>query len=209
MTQEKRGHNEIKLCVSGAAETSHCGGNAFERGKELGMEIARQGAVLLTGATTGFPMWSAIGAREAGGLSFGFSPASSEKEHVEFYHLPVDFMDVIIYTGFGYPGRDLILTRSADAVLFGCGRIGTIHEFTIAFEDEKPIGILQGEWETDRVIKTILDNAHRGGEDRIVFDSDPKALVERVMEKVHHDQVHRSQQYLKKGDAAAEAGIVG
>ena len=118
-------------------------------------------------------------------------------------------MDVIIYTGFGYPGRDLILTRSSDAVLFGCGRIGTIHEFTIAFEDEKPIGILQGEWETDRVIKTILDNAHRGGEDRIVFDSDPKALVERVMEKVRHDQIHRSQQYLKKGDAAAEAGIVG
>ncbi len=194
--------NKIKLCVSGAAETAFCGGDAFEKGKLLGSEIARQGAVLLTGATTGFPMWSAMGAMEANGFSFGFSPASSEKEHVENYKLPTDFMDVIIYTGFGYPGRDLILTRSSDAVLFGCGRIGTIHEFTIAFEDEKPIGILESQWKTDVVIKTILENAHRGGEERIVFESDPKVLVEKVIELVRKDQMHRDQLYTKKGDVA-------
>jgi len=207
--KEGRGHNQIKICVSGAAETAHCGETAFDKGKRLGEEVARQGAVLLTGATTGFTMWSAIGARDAGGFSFGFSPASSEKEHVELYHLPTDFMDVIIYTGFGYPGRDLILTRSADAILFGCGRIGTIHEFTIAFEDEKPIGILEAEWETDEVIKTILKNAHRGGEDRIVFDSDPKALVERVLEKVRHDQVHRSEDYLRQNQTPGKSALEG
>ena len=194
----RREQNQIKLCVSGAAETAYCGVNAFEKGKALGREIALQGCILTTGATTGFPMWSAIGAKEAGGFSLGFSPGSSEKEHVEVYNLPTDFMDVIVYTGFGYPGRDLILTRSADAVLFGCGRIGTIHEFTIAFEDEKPIGILQAEWQTDKVIKTILENAHRGGEDRIVFDSDPHELVRKVIEKVEHDRVHRASKYLKK-----------
>jgi len=191
-----RKHNQIKLCVSGAAETGHCGIDAFDKGKSLGREIIKQGAVLVTGATTGFPMWAAIGAKEMNGFSLGFSPAASEKEHIEVYNLPVDFMDVIVYTGFGFPGRDLILTRSADAVLFGCGRIGTIHEFTIAFEEEKPIGILEAQWDTDEVIKLILGNAHRGGEDRIVFDTDPKALVERVMEKVEHDRVHRAQMYL-------------
>lgn len=98
-------------------------------------------------------------------------------------------MDVIVYTGFGYPGRDLILTRSSDAIFFGCGRIGTIHEFTIAFEDKKPIGILEAEWETDEVIRTILAKAHRPN-DRIVFDTDPKALVERVIELVKKDKIH-------------------
>ncbi|MDE2213272.1 MAG: hypothetical protein KGJ34_01950 [Patescibacteria group bacterium] len=195
-----REHNQIKLCVSGAAETAYCGINAFEKGKALGREIVRQGAIIVTGATTGFPMWSAIGAKEMDGLSIGFSPGSSEREHIEVYNLPVDFMDVIIYTGFGYPGRDLILTRSSDAVLFGCGRMGTIHEFTIAFEDEKPVGILEDVGSTDKVIKMILDNAHRGGKDRIIFDSDPKALVERVLELVERDQVHRAQAYLKKAE---------
>ena len=197
-----REHNQIKICVSGAAETAHCGINAFDLGKAIGREIVNQGAVITTGATTGFPMWAAIGAKEADGFSIGFSPAASEKEHIEVYNLPVDFMDVIVYTGFGYSGRDLILTRSADAVIFGCGRIGTIHEFTISFEDEKPIGILEGEWKTDEVIKTILKNAHRGGEDRIVFDSDPRALIERVLQKVNTDKAHRASKYLFHDDYA-------
>lgn len=200
----KREHNHIKICVSGAAETGHCGLNAFDKGKALGREIARRGAILTTGATTGFPMWSAIGAKEVGGFSLGFSPGSSEREHVEVYNLPTDYMDVIVYTGFGFPGRDLILTRSADAVLFGCGRIGTIHEFTIAFEDEKPVGILEAEWETDEVIKEILKNAHRGAKN-VVFDPDPKALVERVIEMVERDKVHRAGLYLTKAERAAAA----
>ncbi len=78
----------------------------MERAKELGREIARQGAVLVTGATTGFPMWAAMGAKEVGGISIGFSPASTEREHIEAYKLPLDYMDLIVYTGFGYPGRD-------------------------------------------------------------------------------------------------------
>ncbi len=36
-----------------------------------------------------------------------------------------------------FSGRDLLFVRSCDALLIGCGRIGTIHEFTIAFEDGK------------------------------------------------------------------------
>ena len=194
-----REHNQIKLCISGAAETGHCGVSAFDKGKALGREVAKHGAILVTGATTGFPMWGAMGAKEMDGFSLGFSPASSEKEHIEIYNLPVDFMDVIVYTGFGFPGRDLILTRSADAVLFGCGRIGTFHEFTIAFEDEKPIGILEGSWDdTDKIIKLMLENAHRGGEDRVIFDTDPKALVERIIEKVQNDKIHRAGVYLFK-----------
>ncbi len=184
-------HLQIKLGVSGAAETGHCGPDAYDKGVELGRQIARAGATVVTGATTGFPLWAAMGAKEAGGLSVGLSPANSEKEHIEMYNLPVEYMDLIVYTGFGFPGRDLIFTRSCDAMLFGCGRIGTIHEFTIAFEDKKPIGIYQGGWETDEVIKDILKNGHRPN-DKIVFDSDPKALVERVIEMVKQDRINRA-----------------
>ncbi len=177
---EKHGHEQIKICVSGAAETGHCGLNALDLAKELGREIVRQGAIIVTGATTGFPMWSAMGAKEVGGLSIGFSPAATEKEHVEVYKLPVDYMDLIIYTGFGYPGRDLLLTRSVDAVICGCGRIGTIHEFTVAFEDHKAIGIFDGPWEMSKELTEILDKAHRPN-DKIVVGTDPKKLVSDVI----------------------------
>ncbi|HXK39817.1 MAG TPA: hypothetical protein VJ837_03215, partial [Candidatus Paceibacterota bacterium] len=189
-----RKNKQIKLCVSGAAETSMCGPRAFEVAKELGREIARQGATIVTGATTGFPLWAAIGATEAGGQSIGFSPAASEREHIEAYRLPIDYMDLIIYTGFGYSGRDLILTRSSDGVFFGCGRIGTIHEFTIAFEDNKPIGVLEGEWLADETFRTILDRSNRSF-DKVVFDSDPQKLVAKVTELVKKDQLENRMTY--------------
>ncbi len=176
----KHGHNQIKICVSGAAETGHCGIGALDKAKELGREVARQGAVLVTGATTGFPLWVAMGTKEAGGISIGISPAASEREHVEVYKLPIDYMDLIIYTGFGYAGRDILLSRSADAVVCGCGRVGTIHEFAIAFEDDKTIGIFEGPWETGDELKEIIRKGHRPNA-KIVSGSDPKQLVEDVI----------------------------
>lgn len=174
---------KIKICVSGAAETGHCGEGALEMAQELGRQIALHGCDIVTGATTGFPLWSAKGAKEVGGFSIGLSPAFSEKEHIEKYKLPLDYLDQIIYTGEGYAGRDILLTRSADAVILGCGRVGTIHEFTVSFEDNKPVGILRGPWFTDEIIQSILDNAYRPHE-HILFDDNSTRLVERLIEMV-------------------------
>ncbi len=177
------GYGVVKICVSGAAETGHCGLDVLEKGKETGREIAKQGAIITTGATTGFPLYAAMGAKDERGFSIGFSPASTEREHSLTYRLPLDYMDIIVYTGFGYSGRDLLLVRSSDAVVIGCGRIGTINEFAVAFEDKRPIGILEGSWQTDEILDTIIKAAHRPNA-KIVFDSDPKALVERLIEMV-------------------------
>ena len=187
MNANRHPHLKIKICVSGAAETGHCGPNALEKGKELGKEIAKQGAIIVTGATTGFPFWAAKGAKEEGGLSFGISPAATEKEHVESYKLPLEYMDLIMYAGTGYSGRNLLLTRTADAIIVGCGRIGTINEWTVAFKDNKPIGVLEGDWTTDELIKKIVGEAYRGP-GKIVYDSDPKKLVEKVMEMVKKEK---------------------
>ncbi|OGF87730.1 hypothetical protein A3B19_02060 [Candidatus Giovannonibacteria bacterium RIFCSPLOWO2_01_FULL_46_32] len=180
-------HFKHKICVSGAAETGHCAPDALEKAKELGRWVAKNNAVLVNGATTGFPMWAAIGAKEAGGFTIGLSPASSEKEHIEAYQLPVDYMDIIIYTGFGYSGRNLLLTRTADAVIVGCGRWGTINEFTIALEDGKPIGVLDGSGGSTEVIKDIIAKSERGP-GNIVYDPDPKHLVEKVLELVKKEK---------------------
>ncbi len=195
-----------KLSVSGAAEAGHCGIDAFDKAKELGREIARQEAILITGATTGFPLWAAMGAKEAGGVSLGFSPASTRKEHIEAYRLPVEYMDLIVYTGFGYPGRDLLLTRSSDAVFIGCGRIGTIHEFTVAFEDQKPIGILEGAWPTDEVLREIMAKGNRPNP-KVLFDQDPKRLVERVLELVAEDERAERKHMYKNYDGVTKQDV--
>ncbi|MBI2100795.1 MAG: LOG family protein [Candidatus Vogelbacteria bacterium] len=183
----KHGHSKLKLCVSGAAETGHCGGRAMTLAKALGREIVAQGGVLVTGATTGFPLWAAMGAKEAGGISLGLSPAASEKEHLEQYGLPVDYLDLIIYTGFGYSGRNLLLTRASDGVFIGCGRVGTINEFTIAFEDAKPVGVLEGDWPTAELIREIMAKGLRPNP-KVIFDSDPQKLVSRLITMIETDK---------------------
>jgi len=181
------GYGVVKICVSGAAETGYCGLDAFDKAKEVGREIAKHGAIITTGATTGFPLYAAMGAKDECGFSIGFSPAASEREHLETYKLPLDYMDVVVYTGFGYSGRDLLLVRSSDAVIIGCGRIGTLNEFSVAFEDHRPIGILEGTWETDEILRRVIETAHRPN-GKIIYDSDPKAMMERLLELVQKDK---------------------
>lgn len=182
---EKR-HIKFKIGVSGSAE-NNCAQGAFTKAREVGRIIAEKGAVTVTGDTSGVPYESAIGAKTAGGITVGVSPAHSQKEHEKKYRLPLNNMDLVIYTGFAYSGRNLLFIRSCDAVIFICGRIGTLNEFTIAFEDDKPIGILTDTGGITTEIDHILEVANRGHR-KVIFDDNPKRLVERLIELIKEDQ---------------------
>jgi uncharacterized protein (TIGR00725 family) len=172
--------SQYKICVSGSS-VDNCAPGAFKKAEEVGYQIAKQGCVLLTGATIGIPDYATRGARRVrGSMSIGFSPAATKREHLNTYRLPTHNMDLIIYTGADYSGRNLLLTRSADAVINICGRVGTLNEFTVAFEDKKPIGILTDTGGTSDEIKYILKVSKRGKKD-IIFDNDPKLLVEKII----------------------------
>jgi uncharacterized protein (TIGR00725 family) len=178
---------KYKIAISGAAETGHCAPDALEKTETMGALIAQRGHVLVTGATVGAPYWAAKGAKMAGGMVVGFSPASSKLAHIKTYHLPVDYHDLIVYTGFEYSGRNLILIRSSDAVITVCGRMGTLNEFTIAFEDQKPIGVLTETGGTADMLQDILEKAHRG-HGKVVFDSDPEKLLDKVTALIAQDE---------------------
>jgi len=176
-----------KICVSGAAETDLCSKDCFEKATLLGREIARRGFVLVTGATTGAPYWVAKAVKEEGGVVIGFSPAVSKQAHVKTYHLPLDYHDVIMYTGFHYSGRNLLLMRASDAIITICGRIGTLNEFTIGFEDKKPIGVMEGTGGMADRLRDIVENSHRGP-GKVVYSSDPKELLDKVVELIKIDE---------------------
>ena len=176
------------ICVSGAAGGPVVTQAAMDKAKDIGREIVRHGCVLVTGATTGIPYAAAQGAKELGGISIGLSPASSERDHIRHYHLPTRYFDLIIYTGFDYSGRNLLLTRASDAVIVINGRIGTLNEFTIAFEDRKPIGVLIESGGSADLIKGIVKAAQKGA-GKIIYHNEPKVLVEKVLALVRKEKL--------------------
>lgn len=173
-------HVRHTIAISGAAATGHCSPTAFENTVKIGTEMGKRGIVLLTGATTGVPYWAAKAVKEAGGFVIGLSPASSRIHHIKTYRLPVEYHDLLIYTGFDYAGRDLLLSRAADAVITICGRTGTLHEFTTAFEDGTPQGVLLGSGGTAELIPEILEKSHRSNS-KVVFESDPIVLLDKII----------------------------
>ncbi len=179
------------IVVSGAAQVNHCCQGIEEMSKQVGKEVAKQKCVLVTGATTGVPYFAAQGCKEAGGFNIGFSPATSEAAHLKTYKLPIDAFDLMIYTGADYVGRDTLMTKSADAVIIICGRMGTLHEFATAFEIQKPIGILEGSGGMADKIKIIVTGPFREAK-KIIYEKDPKELVRKILKAIETEKKQNS-----------------
>lgn len=171
------------ICVSGAAAGKTVGWD-HEMAARLGKAIAVTGNVVATGATVGLPYYAAKAAKDAGGLSVGFSPATSLREHVLKYRLPIGMFDFINYTGAHYIGRDISLVVSSDALISIGGRFGTLNEFTIALESRMPIGILIGSGGATDMIPELLTQLEPVNTDMIIMDDNPENLVKAVVAKL-------------------------
>jgi uncharacterized protein (TIGR00725 family) len=144
----------------------------------LGTMIAERDCVLITGATTGLPEMVSRVVRRLGGLTIGISPAASASEHVEQYKLPLDAAEVIIYTGFGLKGRNVINIRASDIVIIFGGGMGALNEFTIAYDEGKIIGVMEGSGGIADHIKEIVKAADKPTVAHLFFDDQPESLVD-------------------------------
>jgi uncharacterized protein (TIGR00725 family) len=167
---------KIKLGVMGSAEQASP--DISDVARALAHEIARHDVILLTGATTGVIHLIGKTARDAGALHVGISPGANEREHVERYELPTDACDAVIYTGFGLKGRNVVLVRSCDVVLFIAGAMGSLNEFTIAYDEGKEIGCLTGTGGVADEVERIVDSFQKPTQARIVYDQDPARLLD-------------------------------
>jgi hypothetical protein len=150
--------------------------------EKLGAAIAEQECILITGATTGLPHLVARAFRMNGGFALGISPAENHREHLGRYRLPDDGADVIIYSGFGYKGRNVINVRSADIVLIVGGATGTLNEFTIAYDEGKIIGVLEGSGGVADHMRAIIKFCNKPALGVVWFDRDPVRLVRRCVD---------------------------
>ncbi len=171
--------------VMGASEQDALADSASYRvrtlAERLGTAIAQSNCSLVTGATTGLPHLVSKACRAHGGLTVGISPAENGVEHREHYGLPADGVDAMVYTGFGLKGRNVINVRSADIVILIGGATGTLNEFTIAYDEGKVIGVLEGSGGVVDHIREIIDFCKKGTRGAVIFDSEPETLVERCL----------------------------
>lgn len=175
---------KYQICISGAA-AGQTVNSSHELAYALGAEVAKAGKTLLTGATVGLPHSAAQGfmsVKNPRGVSIGFSPASSFREHVATYRLPTKEFDYINFTGMEYVGRDVHLVRSADAVVTVGGRMGSLHELATALESRKVCGVLLGSGGLADYVTVLLQNVPAPGARDVIYDTDPAKLIKKVVE---------------------------
>ena len=111
--------------------------------EEVGKLLAGKGAILVCGGLGGIMESASKGMKSAGGLTVGILP-QDDKQNANAY------VDVPVATGLGV-GRNVIIARTADAVIAIGGEYGTLSEIAFALQMGKPVvGI--GTWDIEGVI---------------------------------------------------------
>src|SRR6185369_3088049 len=172
---------KTRIGVMGSAASDSArlemGNTLVEKAERLARVIAGEYVILLTGGTTGIVYVVGKTAHDAGSFHVGISPASNQREHMELYKLPVDACDALIYTGFGLKGRNVVLVRSCDIVLFVAGAMGSLNEFTIAHDEGKIIGCLKGTGGVADESEYLLQRFGKKTNARVFFSDDPEKLI--------------------------------
>ena len=99
--------------------------------EEVGRLIAKKGANLVCGGLGGVMEAASRGAKLEGGLTVGILPHDNSKEANQYIDFPVA-------TGLGI-GRNVIIARTADALIAVGGEYGTLSEIAFALQMGKPV----------------------------------------------------------------------
>lgn len=176
----------FKISVIGSAHEDEIDAKTREKAYKVGKIIAENNCILLTGAGRGISEHAAIGAKDNKGLTVGISPANNLEEHKNVFKAPYSVFDILLFTGFGYKGRNVILIRSCDAVAVINGGIGTLNELTIALDEGKQIGILEETGGTsDSFLKYFQEiKESRNYEKQVISSRDPKSLIAKLINKI-------------------------
>lgn len=174
--------------------------DALAHARELGRAVARAGCTLITGACPGLPYAAVEGAKAEGGLVVGISPALSEHEHVRRFHSPVRGFDLLVYTGSGLMGREVVNIRSSDMVVILGGHSGTLGEFAIAYDEGRLIGVLNGTGGVADLIRDlVVDLSSKSTGAKVLYDDDPQRLITRLVDYYRSEHVRAPHVFAHNG----------
>ena len=115
---------------------------------DVGRHIAENGGVVVCGGLGGVMEGAARGAKEAGGTVIGIIPSDNKNDANEF-------IDYVIPTGFG-EGRNVVIVRTADAIIALPGKYGTLSEMALALHAGKPL-VSVSAWKLGDEVKQVDD----------------------------------------------------
>jgi uncharacterized protein (TIGR00725 family) len=141
--EKRRGYEMQKkiIAVIGAGNADE---NTLRIAAEVGRLIAKRNAILICGGLGGVMEAAAKGAKSEGGITVGILPQSLRED-------ANPYIDVPVATGFG-EGRNVIIVRSADAIIAVGGEYGTLSEIALGLKTGKPVvGI--DTWDIKGIIK--------------------------------------------------------
>lgn len=112
-----------------------------ELAKKVGREIAKIGGVLICGGLGGVMEAAAMGAKEMDGTTLGIIPGDDPRSANRY-------IDHVIVTGMGH-ARNVLVVKSADAVIALPGGPGTMSEIALALKMGKDVVSVGGftRWE--------------------------------------------------------------
>ena len=87
--------------------------------------------------------------------------------------MPLDYLDVVVYTGMGLEGRDPLNVRSAKGAIFIGGEFGTLGEFSAAWTTgNNVLGVLEGVGGISSYIQEITSRVESDYGSFVLYDSD-------------------------------------
>lgn len=172
----------------------------LRRAEELGITIAAAGCVLITGGCPGLPLAAAKGAKSRGGCVIGISPGLSLEEHAFKYESPTVHHDVLIFTGSGLMGREVVNIRSSDIVIIIGGSSGTLGELAIAYDEGKLIGVLTGTGGISDLVSNILAVCQKTTGARVIYDDRPRELVAQLLDVYQQEHFRRPSVFCRAAD---------
>lgn len=110
---------------------SECSPQEAELAEEVGRELARQGAFLVCGGLGGIMAAACKGASSEGGVTIGILPGGSRQAANPYVQIP-------IVTNLG-EARNVVLVKSAEAVIAIGGGYGTLSEIGHALRNGIPV----------------------------------------------------------------------
>ena len=110
---------------------SDCSPEEARLAEEVGCEIARQGATLICGGLGGVMTAACKGASAEGGTTIGILPGNSRRAANPYVQIP-------IVTNLG-EARNVIVVKSAQAVIAIAGSYGTLSEIGLALRSGIPV----------------------------------------------------------------------
>ncbi len=116
------------IAIVGAGK---CSKKLRDQAAEVGRYVAEHGGIVVCGGLGGIMEGAARGAKEGGGMTIGILPTDNPDDANEF-------IDLVIPTGFG-EARNIMVVRTADAVVAFPGKYGTLSEMAFALHAGKPL----------------------------------------------------------------------